>query len=146
MDYLYNLSGLVLQLMPIILALGSWRQEDCHEFKANLAYRINKTKKVPHLALSCNVKGGVPAFSLLSGTSAALVHGVVNNNQKCPKWLQEAELTAQCQPESSLCSGLCEVSALLTSPPTPAHLQDGNPHSLCLFLPNGSWKTHFFTC
>lgn len=70
--------------MPIILALGSWRQEDCHEFKASLGYRINKSKKVPHLALSqsyscevsCNVQGGVLALSLLSGTSAALVHGV----------------------------------------------------------------------
>lgn len=32
--------------MPIILALGNWRQKDCHEFKASLGYRINKTKKV----------------------------------------------------------------------------------------------------
>lgn len=66
--------------MPIILALGNWRQKDCHEFKASLGYRINKTKKVPHLALSLFLVKPVVTYrkvSLLSGTSAALVHGIV---------------------------------------------------------------------
>lgn len=39
----YNLSGLVSWLTLKILALGSWRQEDCHGF--DLGYRTDKTKE-----------------------------------------------------------------------------------------------------
>lgn len=106
LDYLYNLSGLVSKLMPVILALRSWRQEDCHEFKASLGYRINKTKKVPRLALSLILVTPVVAHREVSQHCPSCLAPMLpwfmvlfNSNQKCPKWLQEAELTAQCQPE-----------------------------------------------
>lgn len=131
---LYNLSGLALWLMPKILALGSWRQEDCHEF--SLGYRTDKTKEFSPCSQSCSWIASSDIFLPVW-------------HLHYPKEIQGSRAEHQMSVWLRLVPPSGSVWDLISS-----HLSTYSntfagwePHTACAYiLLNGSQKTHFLRC